>query len=157
MMQTISSEQVYKWLEDVPDPEIPAISIVELGVVRGVQCLENQVLIDLTPTYSGCPAMKVIEEDIIARLRQEGIANVKVRKVLSPAWTTDWMSEATREKLRLSGIAPPDRSDKPSKVVLCPHCQSARTKLTSWFGSTACKSLFTCQDCLQPFDHFKCI
>ncbi|TAF35723.1 MAG: phenylacetate-CoA oxygenase subunit PaaJ [Cytophagales bacterium] len=153
----MTQEKIYEWLEDVPDPEIPAISIVELGVVRQVRINNQQVEIDITPTYSGCPAMKVIEDDIVSRLKKEGLDQVTVKRVLAPAWTTDWISDVAKEKMRLSGIAPPEKTKQNKKEVSCPYCNSQKTKLKSWFGTTACKSLYVCEECLQPFDHFKCI
>lgn len=152
-------------LEQLPDPEIPVISVVDLGIIRAT-VLENDILtVSITPTYSGCPAMKQIADDIISTLQQHGYPNVKVKTVYSPAWTTDWISDEAKEKLRKYGIAPPEHSsvDKrvlmglEERVVKCPKCGSKHTKMISQFGSTACKSLYQCEDCLEPFDYFKCL
>lgn len=151
-------------LNSIPDPEIPAISIVELGVVRDVKVEGSLVVVDMTPTYTGCPAMKMMEDQVKATLLLEGL-EVKVNVVFKPAWTTDWMSDATKEKLRVYGIAPPEKfsienlhpfakSDK--NPLKCPFCKSENTSLTSMFGSTACKALHFCNECCQPFEHFKC-
>ena len=147
------------------DPEVPVISVVELGIVRDVSVSDEGVVVDITPTYSGCPAMKMIEDDIVAALRAHGVAAVRVRTVHSPAWTTDWMSDAAKEKLRAYGIAPPSptRGDelvplrRRAERVRCPYCDSAHTEMRSEFGSTACKSIYYCTACLQPFELFKSI
>lgn len=159
----MTAEHIWNLLEDVKDPEVPVLTVVDLGVVRAVNKLENKRWeIVITPTYSGCPAMQVIEEDIIKRLSEEDI-EAEVKLVLSPAWTTDWISENGKKKLQEYGIAPPeDEVDKsvlfgePSKIT-CPNCKSKNTKMVSQFGSTACKAHYTCKDCLEPFDYFKCL
>lgn len=159
----VTSEQVWGWLYEVSDPEIPVLSIIDLGVVRDVKIENDSCQVTITPTYSGCPAMKTIEDDIIAKLNQEGLNEVKVDLVLSPAWTTDWISEEGRNKLRAYGIAPPENevdksvlfADPPT--VPCPLCSSRNTRMISLFGSTACKAQFQCNDCLEPFDYFKCL
>ena len=160
----LSKEKIIELLSVIPDPEIPVITIAELGVIRDVIIEGDIVEIKITPTYSGCPAMKQMEDDIRATLTKNGIANLKVTMVYSPAWTTDWIPKEAKEKLRKYGIAPPEKTteDKSwltgnSKTVLCPRCKSKNTKLISQFGSTACKALYQCQDCLEPFDYFKCI
>ncbi len=157
-------KQIWDWLEEVSDPEIPVLTVTDLGVVRDVDLIEDGALITITPTYSGCPAMNEIEENIRVVLSEKGIQNIKVKTVLSPAWTTDWMTEKGKEKLREFGIAPPEgsSSDKSvlfgkAKQVTCPHCKSTETEMISQFGSTACKSLYKCTSCLEPFDYFKCI
>lgn len=150
-------------LETVSDPEIPVLSVVDLGIIREVKHGDTGWEVIITPTYSGCPAMDMIEVNIKATLQEAGIDPVQVTTVLHPAWTTKWMSEAGKKKLKAYGIAPPveDSSDKnqlfadPKKVV-CPHCNSDNTALVSQFGSTACKSLYKCSNCLEPFDYFKC-
>jgi ring-1,2-phenylacetyl-CoA epoxidase subunit PaaD len=153
-------------LDTVPDPEIPVISVVELGIVRDVVVEGARVTVVITPTYSGCPAMQAIEHDVLAALAERGWNDGHVRTVFTPAWTTDWMSEATRAKLRAYGIAPPSRgafSDGDELVPLvrrrpaveCPYCGSSRTTLRSEFGSTACKSTLYCDACRQPFEQFK--
>ncbi len=144
----------------VPDPEIPVITIDDLGILRDLRVIGGRVEVDITPTYSGCPAMDVIRADIEAALRAEGCTDVVVRTVLSPAWSTDWMSPAGREKLREYGIAPPDRVRTPGVralplTVACPQCGLAHTEELSHFGSTPCKSLRRCVACREPFDHFK--
>jgi ring-1,2-phenylacetyl-CoA epoxidase subunit PaaD len=163
MIKDITTEDIWGYLEDVKDPEVPVLTVVDLGVVRNVELEDKGICkITITPTYSGCPAMQVIEEGIIERLNREGI-EVKVNTVLSPAWTTDWLTEKGRAKLKEYGIAPPE--DEVDKSVLfadqtkvtCPNCNSKNTKMVSQFGSTACKAHYTCKDCLEPFDYFKCL
>jgi ring-1,2-phenylacetyl-CoA epoxidase subunit PaaD len=157
----VSEEKIWELLERVSDPEVPVLSIVDLGIVRNVELLEDSCKITITPTYSGCPAMKVIEEDIQKELKN--IIATEVIYTLSPAWTTDWLSENGRNKLREYGIAPPeDEVDKSvlfakPTVVPCPLCASKNTKMVSQFGSTACKAHYQCKDCLEPFDYFKCL
>jgi ring-1,2-phenylacetyl-CoA epoxidase subunit PaaD len=147
----------------VPDPEIPVLTIDDLGVLRDVHVGDDgHVEVTITPTYSGCPAMDTIRADVIAALREHGHADVSVSLVLSPAWTTDWMSEAGRRKLVDYGIAPPGPrpADGPVALTLsvrCPQCGSPDTRELSRFGSTACKSLWACNDCREPFDHFKAL
>ena len=150
-MQNGKTKHIWKLLSSVPDPEIPVISVVELGVIRKVSYEDNSYKICITPTYSGCPAVKTFTDDIKACLIKNGIDNFKIELVYSPAWTTDWMSENTKQKLQKFGIAPP------SKVVLCPLCSSKNTQLISEFGATACKAMHKCLDCLEPFEAFKCI
>lgn len=163
MTKDITAEDIWELLEDVNDPEVPVLTVVDLGVVREVNHIENnQWQIIITPTYSGCPAMRVIEEDIVKRLNEEGI-DAQVKLVLSPAWTTDWLSEEGKRKLEEYGIAPPqDEVDKSvlfgeKTVVPCPKCKSKNTKMVSQFGSTACKAHYQCNDCMEPFDYFKCL
>lgn len=154
-------------LDRVMDPEVPVISVVELGIVRDVEIAGDAVTVVVTPTYSGCPAMRVIEADIVGALHAAGIADARVRTTFSPAWTTEWISPAAREKLRAYGIAPPGRTNDGGtelvsimprrRVVPCPFCGSTRTELRSEFGSTACKALHYCNDCRQPFEEFKAI
>lgn len=146
-------EQILEWLSQVPDPEIPVLTITDLGIVRDVDCSDG-VTVSLTPTYSGCPATEAIEASVAATLQEHGVGDVKIKRVLSPPWTTDWISGAGREKLKIYGIAPPERSDRP---IACPRCDSANTELVSEFGSTACKASYRCVDCLEPFEYFKCL
>lgn len=160
----LNKVQITELLSHIPDPEIPVITIAELGVIRDVIINNEELEIIITPTYSGCPAMKRMEDDIKQTLLENGIAKVKITTVYSPAWTTDWIPEEAKEKLRVYGIAPPEKTteDKSwltgkSKIVKCPRCKSENTRLISQFGSTACKSLYQCNDCLEPFDYFKCI
>lgn len=158
-------EQILEYLKAVKDPEVPVVDVVELGVVRDVVLEDGGVRIDITPTYSGCPAMKVMEQEIIAELKSRGFEKVTVKTVFSPPWTTEWMSEETRQKLKEYGIAPPGKVapedfnplNWQEKHVPCPFCDSEDTNLTSQFGSTACKALYYCKHCQQPFEHFKCI
>jgi ring-1,2-phenylacetyl-CoA epoxidase subunit PaaD len=139
---------IWAVLKDVPDPEIPAVSILDLGIVRGVE--EEKVTI--TPTYSGCPATQFIEENIRAALDAAGYRHVAIETVLSPPWTTDWISEEGKAKLAAYGIAPPDLA----KAATCPRCGSTDTEEVSRFGSTPCKAQWRCKSCLEPFDRFKC-
>ena len=148
-----SSEQVFEWLSHVPDPEIPVLTITDLGIVRDVDCSDG-VTVSLTPTYSGCPATEAIEVSVEAALAERGVCDVRIKRVLSPPWTTDWISEAGRQKLRVYGIAPPERRDRP---IACPRCDSTSTQIISEFGSTACKASYRCVDCLEPFEYFKCL
>jgi ring-1,2-phenylacetyl-CoA epoxidase subunit PaaD len=167
----VTAAQVLAWLGEVPDPEIPVVSVVDLGIVRDVAIdADGACTVTITPTYSGCPAMRVIAEDVERALHARGVERVRIATRLSPAWTTDWMSAAGREALQGYGIAPPvqqviDISGLAHGVkrhairppdVACPHCGSARTRLTSQFGSTPCKALYGCLDCREPFDYFKC-
>ncbi len=159
----VTKETILSWLEEVCDPEIPVLSLADLGVLRDVEYLNNEWLITITPTYSGCPAMKTMEADVVAKLKEKGVDDLRVELVLSPAWTTDWLSEEGRKKLRSFGIAPPeDEVDKSvlfaaPTVVPCPKCGSRETKMVSQFGSTACKAHYKCLSCLEPFDYFKCL
>ncbi len=164
-MVKYTKDQIWEFLREIPDPEIPVITIEELGVLRKVELDLNNVIVTITPTYTGCPAMKMFEDDIVSTLKEKGITNIEVKMVYSPAWTTDWMTSTAKQKLREYGIAPPvDGSEDKGllfengpKVVVCPRCKSENTILKSQFGSTACKALYSCNDCLEPFDYFKCI
>jgi len=161
MVISHSKEEIFKILSEIPDPEIPVINILELGVLRDVKLNGEEVIVDITPTYSGCPAMKMIQDDIIAKLKENGMEKIKVNMVYSPAWTTDWITEEAKEKLRKYGIAPPEKSTSDKNVLLggkkiCPRCGSENTEIVSQFGSTACKALYKCLDCKEPFDYFKC-
>jgi len=164
MAQLFSKQHIMDLLGQIPDPEIPVISITDLGVVRNIQINSDNITIDITPTYSGCPAMKLIEEQIKHLLEEKTAKKIQVNTVYSPAWTTDWIPAEAKIKLREYGIAPPEKttSDKSflfpeKKKVACPRCFSQNTELVSQFGSTACKALYKCIDCLEPFDYFKCI
>ncbi len=150
----IDQDHISQLLEEVTDPEIPVISIRDLGILRDIKIENDQIEIVITPTYSGCPAMLEIEKNINNTLKKNGIENFKIATVLSPAWTTDWMSEEGKQKLKDYGIAPPNPTGESD--IQCPNCGSYNTILVSQFGSTACKSLFKCEDCLEPFDYFKC-
>lgn len=153
---------VWRILHGIPDPEIPVLSIVDLGIVRDVAWREGQLLVGITPTYSGCPATEMIQGQVRRQLAQAGYPDARVVLVLSPAWTTDWLSEAGREKLRQYGIAPPACGGEtgalagPARQVCCPRCGDARTECVSRFGSTPCKAQYRCLACLEPFDYFKC-
>jgi ring-1,2-phenylacetyl-CoA epoxidase subunit PaaD len=164
-LQSITPESVKLILQEVKDPEVPVLTIEELGILREVVLKDGIFEIIITPTYSGCPALQAITDEIKTVMEKHGILNYKIRMVYTPAWTTDWMSEAAREKLRAYGIAPPSQSTAShleaslsgkSKPVKCPFCGKTETKLTSAFGSTACKALHFCNHCRQPFEEFKC-
>jgi ring-1,2-phenylacetyl-CoA epoxidase subunit PaaD len=170
-----SLDQVWAWLDEIEDPEIPVISIVDLGIVRGVRCTNDERggewVVTITPTYSGCPATQVIAQSVIEALARHGLHRVRLETRLAPPWTTDWMSDEGRRKLRSYGIAPPaeraaeqsihvhaiGRGPRPEATTpACPRCGSSEVSLTSQFGSTPCKALYRCNACLEPFDHFKC-
>lgn len=158
-------EDIFNLLSEIPDPEIPVISIIELGVIRNVEIINNSTIsLKITPTYSGCPAMKQIEDDVRKKLSENGFTTIDIKTIFSPPWTTDWITPEAKEKLRKYGIAPPENSTEDKswltgkeKKIACPRCKSLNTKLISQFGSTACKALYQCQECLEPFDYFKCI
>ncbi|MFT4715363.1 MAG: ring-1,2-phenylacetyl-CoA epoxidase subunit PaaD [Paracoccaceae bacterium] len=149
-----SIEQVWGWLDAIPDPEIPVITLVDLGIIRDVEWQDETLVITVTPTYSGCPATSIINLDIETAIRDKNVRNLRLERQLSPAWTTDWMSQKGRAALEEYGIAPPQPAGGPAR---CPQCQSVNLERTSQFGSTPCKSLWRCKDCLEPFDYFKCI
>jgi ring-1,2-phenylacetyl-CoA epoxidase subunit PaaD len=166
-----TTDEIWGWLGDVPDPEIPVVSVTELGIVRDVRYEDETLVVAVTPTYSGCPATAVIDLMIEEKLRDKGVADLRLERRLSPPWTTDWVTEEAREKLRDFGIAPPidgtasdGMSAKAARLsgqsnlsVACPRCGSANTERVSQFGSTPCKAAWRCRDCLEPFDYFKCI
>lgn len=149
-----STEQVWEWLGAIPDPEIPVITLTDLGIIRGVAWEDDTCVVTVTPTYSGCPATSVINLDIETALREKGLEKIELRNQLSPAWTTDWMSEKGRARLEEYGIAPPQPAGGPAR---CPRCGSEKLEKLSQFGSTPCKAQWRCQDCLEPFEYFKCI
>ena len=166
------TEDIWRWLSEVPDPEIPVITITELGIIRDVALDGDTVEVTVTPTYSGCPATSMINLQIEEKLREKGVENIRLKRQLSPAWTTDWIGAEARKKLRAYGIAPPidgtaaqgdmvagriARMTGEGLTVNCPHCGSADTFRVSQFGSTPCKAAYQCRDCLEPFDYFKCI
>jgi len=163
-LETTRKENIWQLLSTVTDPEVPVLTIMDLGIVRDVKLDEQQIEVIITPTYSGCPAMDMISMNIKLVLIEHGYNNVKVTSVLSPAWTTDWMSEEGKLKLKEYGIAPPNPKQQvcddnlfaPHEAVQCPHCESWHTRRLSEFGSTACKALYQCNDCKEPFDYFKC-
>jgi len=164
MTSQLNKETVYKYLEEVTDPEVPVLNVIDLGIVRDVIIHnEDEAEVIITPTYSGCPAMDVITLDIRMALLTLGFKKIKITQVLSPAWTTDWMSEAGKQKLKDFGIAPPtpkqqvcDQKLFADEAIQCPHCNSWHTHRVSEFGSTACKALYVCDECKEPFDYFKC-
>lgn len=149
-----TTEQVWDWLDTIPDPEIPAITLTDLGIIRDVGWDGDTCVVTVTPTYSGCPATSLINMEIEAALRAQGLEEIRLTRQLSPAWTTDWMSDRGREKLEKYGIAPPQPAGEPDK---CPNCASSNVEKLSQFGSTPCKAQWRCKDCLEPFDYFKCI
>ncbi len=157
-------DSVWSLLELIKDPEIPVLSIVDLGIVRNVAIDHERLNITITPTYTGCPAMDMITTAIKMEMIANGFNKVNVELVISPAWTTDWMTEKGKQQLKEYGIAPPnprqqvcnDKLFAPDEAVQCPHCNSWHSRRISEFGSTACKALYQCQDCQEPFDYFKC-
>ena len=161
----VELNSIIELLREVKDPEVPVLDIVELGIVRGAEIDGDTVTVRLTPTYSGCPAMRVIETQVVESLARHGFPNVRVKTVFNPPWTTDWISEDAREKLRAYGVAPPGPASEvelvplsgPPRPVKCPFCGSPNTSRESEFGSTACKGLYVCHHCRQPFEHFKAI
>ena len=154
---TISIKKIWNLLETVTDPEVPVLTIMDLGIVRDVKINDEEIEVVITPTYTGCPAMDMIAMNIRLALTENGFTKIKITTVLSPAWTTDWMSEEGKRKLIAYGIAAPNKKfEIPEDGVQCPQCNSTSTKLISEFGSTACKALYQCNDCKEPFDYFKC-
>lgn len=153
----IDKKTLLAYLEEIKDPEIPVLSIIDLGIVRDINLNNDELDVTITATYTGCPAMDLITQQIKTELATLGFARVNVIKVHSPAWTTEWMTEEGKRKLQDYGIAPPDkRFAIPHDGVECPQCHSVNTRLVSEFGSTACKALYQCNDCKEPFDYFKC-
>ena len=153
----ISKEKIWQLLSTVTDPEVPVLTIMDLGILRDVKVDGEQIEVIITPTYTGCPAMDMISTNIKMALIEHGYNHVKIISVLFPAWTTDWMSDEGKRKLKEYGIAAPDKKFSiPNDGVECPLCISTNTRLVSEFGSTACKALYQCNDCKEPFDYFKC-
>ncbi len=157
----LNERVIMGYLEEISDPEIPVLSIVDLGIVRGIAfnevAGEKEIEVLITSTYTGCPAMDMIATEIRIMMATLGFKHTKVTQLISPPWTTAWMTESGKQKLKAYGIAPPEkRFELPADGVACPHCHSTNTKLVSEFGSTACKALYRCEDCLEPFDYFKC-
>lgn len=167
----VATETVWQWLSEVSDPEIPVLSLTDLGVIRDVRWEADTLVVTVTPTYTGCPATAVINLDIETKLQACGIDNLRLEQKLSPPWTTDWLSAEGREKLRHYGIAPPIERESGNEaragrisrlaggaglVVACPRCGSENTEKISQFGSTPCKAAYRCRSCLEPFDYFKC-
>jgi ring-1,2-phenylacetyl-CoA epoxidase subunit PaaD len=158
--------QIWQWLDQVPDPEIPVISVVDLGIVRGITWDNDTLVVALTPTYTGCPATRVIADDVEKALRQHGVDDLRIESQLSPAWTSDWLSDKGRARLEQFGIAPPQVAGKAAgktvgktvgKPAQCPRCKGENLTKISQFGSTPCKAQWRCNECLEPFDYFKCI
>lgn len=161
----LTEDKIYEWLTDVKDPEVPVLSVLDLGIVRKVTVTDSEapaVHVTITPTYSGCPAMDVISVSIRMALLGHGVKNITIDMQLSPAWTTDWMTEEGKRKLKEYGIAPPNRKAFTSlglfeeDDIACPRCGSVHTALVSQYGPTSCKALYRCEDCKEPFEHFKC-
>lgn len=160
MNETISDnisdvEGLWKLMATIPDPEIPVISIIDLGIVRNIHLEDKKVEVSITPTYSGCPAMDMISMQIKMELLSRGFQPI-IKTVLAPAWTTDWITPSAKEKLNAYGIAPPSLSSDKNAAIVCPQCNSSHTEMISHFGSTACKALYRCLDCKECFDLFKC-
>jgi ring-1,2-phenylacetyl-CoA epoxidase subunit PaaD len=163
LAKTAEEEKLWHLLEDVKDPEVPVLSVLDLGIVRDLSYNEGKVTVIITPTYSGCPAMDTISMDIRLKLLEKGYRNISVQQQLSPAWTTDWMTEEGKRKLKAFGIAPPNPKQQfctsdmfREEAVQCPRCNSYHTELISQFSSTACKAMYRCRDCKEAFDYFKC-
>ena len=162
MPVTTDKHALMELLSAVKDPEIPVLDVVEMGIVRDASHESDGVHVIITPTYSGCPAMEVIRDEIVAELGRHGLEPVHVKMVFAPPWTTEWMSEAAKQKMRDFGIAPPNKacanpSEDPNAHAPCPYCGSLETELRSSFSSTACKAFHFCNACIQPFEYFKCI
>ncbi|HPG11701.1 MAG TPA: phenylacetate-CoA oxygenase subunit PaaJ [Chitinophagaceae bacterium] len=164
LQHDIDKKMIYAYLSEVKDPEVPVLSIIDLGIVRDIHWNDDELEVSITPTYNGCPAMDMISTNIRVMLATLGFKKVKIKKILSPAWTTEWMSEEGKRKLKEYGIAPPNPKQQvcdqkyfqANEAVQCPRCNSFHTHRISEFGSTACKSLYQCDDCKEPFDYFKC-
>lgn len=159
-MEGLTADQVWQTLDQVQDPEIPVVSVVEMGIVRAVLVSGHTVIITMTPTFSGCPALAAMKTDIEARVRLAGAQSVEVKTVLAPPWTSDWITDTAREKLAAFGLAPPPRHEGNwerllSNVALCPYCGSQNTTLKNSFGPTLCRALYYCNNCQQPFEQFK--
>ena len=160
----IDKQTIYSYLEEINDPEVPVLSIIDIGIVRDVKMNDEELEVIITPTYTGCPAMDMISATIKIQLATLGFKKIKITQVLSPAWTTEWMSEEGKRKLKEYGIAPPNPKQQvcdqklfaAAEAVQCPQCNSYHTHRISEFGSTACKALYQCDDCKEPFDYFKC-
>lgn len=157
-------EEILSLLSEVTDPEVPVLSVIDLGIIRDICKYDGKLQVVITPTYSGCPAMDVISMNIRLKLAEYGYQNVEIKTVLSPAWTTDWMTESGKQKLQAYGIAPPNLKQQVcqpdifqvDEAVQCPRCNSFNTRTISQFGSTPCKALYQCNECMEPFDYFKC-
>lgn len=162
-MVAIDKDYIYGILDEVLDPEVPVLSITDLGIVRDVAIEGENIIVTITPTYSGCPAMNAIEQAIMLAFAEAQVRNIQLKTVLAPAWTTDWITDRGIQRLKEYGIAPPEKSssDKAklslfNKTITCPQCGSETTELISQFGSTACKAQYRCTNCMEPFEYFKC-
>lgn len=160
-MVKLTSENIWEVLDEVKDPEIPVVSLVEMGIIRQVEIAGKTVIVTMTPTFSGCPALQVMKSDIENRLRAAGISSVEVRQVLDPPWSSDWITAAARQKLKQFGLTPPPRHGGNLQEILlvdtvaCPYCDSTNTTLKNSFGPTLCRAIHYCNDCQQPFEQFK--
>ncbi len=161
-MKKISAKQIWTLLETIKDPEIPAISLIEMGIIRDVSIDGKSVTVIITPTFSGCPALTVMEEEITAKVTEAGAEECHIQRQLNPPWSSDWISDEGRRKLKDFGIAPPHRHDGKIEIVLyqtvnCPHCNSTNTTVKNEFGSTLCRAIYLCNDCHEPFEQFKAL
>lgn len=165
-MSTVSQEinHIFSILDEVKDPEIPVLSVNDMGIIRHIEWREEKLVVTITPTYTGCPAMDVIEKNTLQALQNHGFAHVEIKTVLSPPWTTDWITPKGLQRLEEYGIAPPVKGTADKRTLFqeapkprCPYCKSPDTQMISAFGSTACKAQYKCKSCLEPFDYFKCI
>lgn len=159
-----SLKKIEEKISNIPDPEIPIISIKELGVLRKIEQIKEKIIVTITPTYSGCPAMDRFQKDIKEQLKALKISSFEIQLQYDPAWTTDWITEDAKKKLKKYGIAPPAHSTSDKNILMgqkqkvqCPRCNTKETKLVSQFSSTACKAMYQCEDCLEPFEYFKCL
>jgi ring-1,2-phenylacetyl-CoA epoxidase subunit PaaD len=161
-----TTDDIRRFLAEVTDPEIPVLNVVEMGIIRKIEFKNDNLIVKITPTYSGCPAMSAIESEIHKKLHEKGIKKFQVHTDYSEVWTTDWLTDEAKEKLKEYGIAPPEKKREPEnilrnldkiKIIPCPYCDSLDTKLQSEFGSTACKAQYYCNECEEPFEYFKCI
>ncbi len=161
-METLTQEAIWEALDEVKDPEIPVVSLVEMGIVRQIEISDTGVVVTMTPTFSGCPALQVMKQEIEAKLREMGIPSVEVKQVLDPPWSSDWITDEARQKLKKFGLAPPPRHDGNlqqillvEEVVACPYCDSKDTTVKNSFGPTLCRAIYYCNNCQQPFEQFK--
>jgi ring-1,2-phenylacetyl-CoA epoxidase subunit PaaD len=160
-MVQVTTDAIWQFLDEVKDPEIPVVSLVEMGIIRRVEISDGTVIVTMTPTFSGCPALQVMKSDIENRLREEGIAAIEVKQILDPPWSSDWITAEARQKLKQFGLAPPPRHGGNLQEILlidtvaCPYCDSTNTTIKNTFGPTLCRAIHYCHDCQQPFEQFK--
>ena len=161
-MLTLTVEQIWQLLDEVKDPEIPVVSLVEMGIIRAVELRGETVAVKMTPTFSGCPAWRVMQQDVVQKLQQAGIARVEIEHMLDPPWSSDWITPAARQKLKSFGLAPPPHHGGNLQEILlvdapiaCPYCDSTNTTVKNTFGPTLCRAIYYCNDCQQPFEQFK--